>query len=263
MILVFKDISDESDDFDRLSQFYDDLYVAGFPDPNERESLANMKRYLKLRREGWYGANHYHIILALDGDRTVAASVSDYLATPNCGVIEFLLVAESLWGTGIGKKLHAATIEALDGDAKRIGRDGVDGIVIELNDPFERAMIWDRWGYGRLCFPYVQPALSEEQEPVTCLLLGMKPIAADLKGEVSPKTVREVLEGYLRWAMRIEKPELDPSFAAMKQFLSGLAAVRIEPLSVYIGRDPEKPLSIKAIKSATDPNFKIATELYA
>jgi GNAT superfamily N-acetyltransferase len=275
MNLVFKDISDEPDDLDLLSQFYDDLYVAGFPDPNERESLANMKRYLKLRREGWYGENCYHIILALDGDRTVAASVSDYLATPNCGVIEFLLVAESLWGSGIGKKVHAATIDALDGDAKRIGRDGVDGIVIELNDPFrvaarddnydpfERAMIWDRWGYGRLCFPYVQPALSAEQEPVTRLLLGMKPIAAHLKGEVSPRTICDVLEGYLRWAMRIEKPGLDPSFAAMKQFLSGLAAVRIEPLSVYIGRDPEKPLSIKPIKSATDPDFKIATDLYA
>ena len=49
---------------------------------------------------------------------------------------------------------------------------------------------------------------------------------AHLKGEVSPNTVCDVLEGYLRWAMRIEKPELDPSFAAMKQFLSGLAAVR-------------------------------------
>src|SRR5580704_19638027 len=205
MNLVFKDISDEPDDLDLLSRFYDDLYVAGFPDPNERESLANMKRYLKLRREGWYGENCYHIILALDGDRTVAASVSDYLATPNCGVIEFLLVAESLWGTGIGKKLHAATIEALDGDARRVGRDGVNGIVIELNDPFrvaarddnfdpfERALIWDRWGYGRLCFPYVQPALSDKQEPVICLLLAMKPVAPNFRYKVPPSLVSDVL----------------------------------------------------------------------
>jgi GNAT superfamily N-acetyltransferase len=275
MSLVLNDISDESADFDCLSRFYDGLYIAGFPDANERESLANMKRYLQLRREGWYGPNNYHIILALDGDRTVAASVSDYLAKPNCGVIEFLLVDESIRGSGIGKMVHTATIEVLDADAHRIGRSGVDGIVIELNDPFrvapqddnydpfERAMIWDRWGYGRLCFPYVQPALSDEQEPVTCLLLGMKPIAPSLKDQVPAATLCDVLEGYLRWAMRIDEPELDPTFAAMKQFLSNTSTVHIEPFSVYIGREPDKPISIRPIKSVSDPAYKIATDLYA
>jgi GNAT superfamily N-acetyltransferase len=275
MNIAFRDISDEPEELDRLSRFYDELYVAGFPDPDERESLANMKRYLQLRREGWYGPNSYHIILALDGDRTVGASVSDYLATPNCGVIEFLLVAQALWGTGIGRQLHSATIAALDVDARRVGRNGVDGIVIELNDPFrvapqddnfdpfERAMIWDRWGYGRLCFPYVQPALSADQEPVSCLLLGMKPISPVLKRQVPPSTVCDVVAGYMRWAMRIDEPELDPTFVTMRQFLSQLPAVRIEPLSTYIGRDHARPLTAKPITSPTDPDFKIATDLYA
>lgn len=275
MSLILKDISDSADDLDRLCRFYDGLYVAGFPNANERESLANMKRYLQLRRQGWYGPNNYHIILALDGDRAVAASVSDYLAKPNCGVIEFLLVDKSVRGRGIGKIVHTATVDALDADARRIGRSAIDGIVIELNDPFrvapqddnydpfERALIWDRWGYGRLCFPYVQPALSDEQEPVTCLLLGMKPIAPHMQARVPAATVCDVLEGYLRWAMRIDEPELDPTFAAMKQFLSNTSMVRIEPLSVYIGRDPNKPLSIRSIKSVSEPAFKIATELYA
>lgn len=275
MNIVFKDISDEPEELERLSRFYDELYIAGFPDPDERESLANMKRYLKLRREGWYGRNNYHIILALDGDRTVGASVNDYLATPNCGIIEFLLVAEALWGKGIGRKLHEATISAFDADARRIGRNGVDAVVIELNDPFrvaplndnfdpfERAMIWDRWGYGRLCFPYVQPALSDDQEPVDCLLLGMKPIAAGLKNEVPPSTVSDVVAGYMRWAMRIDQPELDPTFVTMKESLSKLSTVRIEPLSVYVGRNPARPLTAKPIKTPADPDFKIATDLYA
>ncbi len=275
MNVVFRDISDAPEELDRLSRFYGELYMAGFPDPDERESLANMKRYLKLRRDGWYGPNNYHIILALDGDQTVGASVSDYLATPNCGIIEFLLVAEALWGTGIGRQLHGATIAAFDADARRIGRNGVDAIVIELNDPFrvapqddnydpfERAMIWDRWGYGRLSFPYVQPALSADQEPVACLLLGMKPIAAHLQDQVPPSMVCDVVAGYMRWAMRIDEPELDPTFVAMKQFLSKLSAVRIEPLSVYVGRDPVRPLTTKPIKSAIDPDFKMAVDLYA
>jgi GNAT superfamily N-acetyltransferase len=275
MSLVIKDISDGPEDLDRLSRFYHNLYIAGFPDPNERESLCNMKRYLKLRRDGWYGKNHYHILLALDGDRTVAASVSDYLAIPNFGIIEFLLVDESLRGRGIGRLLHDATVEKLDADARRNGRSGVDGIVIELNDPFlvaphddnydpfERAMIWNRWGYGRLCFPYVQPALSADQQPVTCLLLAMKPIAAGLKHAVSPALMCDVLAGYLRWAMRIDAPEANPTFAAMMQFMSKQSSIQIEPLAVYIGRDPDKPLAIKPIESTSDPAFKIATDLYA
>jgi GNAT superfamily N-acetyltransferase len=275
MSLVLKDISDAPDDLGRLARFYDGLYVAGFPDPNERESLANMQRYLQLRREGWYGPNNYRILLALDGDRTVAASVSDYLAQPNCGVIEFLLVDESVRGTGVGKLVHSATVATLDADARRIGRSAIDGVVIELNDPFlvapendnydpfERALIWDRWGYGRLCFPYVQPALSDAQEPVNCLLLAMKPISPRLQGQVPAATVCDVLEGYLRWAMRIDEPELDPTFAAMKHVLSNMATVRLEPLSIYIGRDPDKPLTITPIKSVSEPAFKIATDLYA
>lgn len=275
MTLVLNDITDGAVDLAHLSRFYEGLYVAGFPDPNERESLANMARYLKLRRDGWYGANNYHIILALDGERTVAASVSDYLATPNCGVIEFLLVDESVRGTGVGKTVHTATVAALDADARRAGHAGVDGVVIELNDPFQvapqddnydpfaRAMIWNGWGYGRLCFPYVQPALSEEQQPVTCLILAIKPVAAPWRDEVPADTVCQVLEGYLRWAMRIEQPALDPTFAAMKQSLSGTATVRVEPLSHYVGRDPDKALSIKPISNAADPDFNVATAIYA
>jgi GNAT superfamily N-acetyltransferase len=274
MSIVFKDLSDERGDLDLLARFYADLYVAGFPDPDERESLANMERYLDLRRRGWYGANSYHIVLVLDGERTVAASVSDYLADSNCGIIEFLVVDESMRGTGVGKKLHAATIEALHADARRAGHDGIDAVVIELNDPFqvapaddnydpfERAMIWDRWGYGRLCFPYVQPALSADQQPATCLLLAVKPIAARLEQEVPPDLVIEILRGYLRWAMRIEDPDADPIFMQMQRFLAAATAIRIEPLAVYVGRDPERPVTVVPVESDRDPNFRRAVELY-
>jgi GNAT superfamily N-acetyltransferase len=274
MRLVFKDISDAPDDLERLAEFYCGLYEAGFPDANERESLANMQRYLRLKRECWYGPNNYHIILALDGDRTVAASVSDYLAKPNCGIIEFLLVDESVRGTGIGKRIHAETVRTLDTDARRIARNGLDGVVIELNDPFrvapqddnydpfERAMIWDSWGYGRLCFPYVQPALSEGQEPVDCLLLAIKPISPGLQGQVPAATVGDVLAGYLRWAMRIDEPELDPNFAAMKDYLSNVPMVPIEPLATYIGREPGKPLTITPVTSVSEPAFRTAIDLY-
>lgn len=275
MSLVLKDITDSPADLDLLARFYQGLYVAGFPDANERESLANMKHYLELRRQGWYGENNYHIVLALDGERTVAASVSDYLAKPNCGVIEFLLVDESLRGAGIGKKVHAATVEILNDDARRVGRGAIDGIVIELNDPFqvapqddnydpfERALIWDRWGYKRVCFPYVQPALSEEQEPVTCLILGMKPMATRLQHEVPSTLVCDVLSEFMRWAMRIDDPASNPIFIEMRKFLLERSRISLDPLSHYVGRDSSLPLSIKRVTNAADPDFKTATDVYA
>ncbi|MGO9483867.1 MAG: GNAT family N-acetyltransferase [Rhodomicrobium sp.] len=164
MTLIIKELSDSPEDFNTLTRFYNELYIANFPDPDERESLANMKRYLQLKQEGWYGKNSYHIILAFDGDKIVAASVSDYLAIPNCGIIEFILVDEAVRGRAFGKTVHDATVKAFNQDAQKQGHTSADGVVIELNDPFrvapvndnydpfERAMIWDRWGYGRVWF---------------------------------------------------------------------------------------------------------------
>ncbi len=275
MTLIIKELSDSPEDFNTLTRFYNELYIANFPDPDERESLANMKRYLQLKQEGWYGKNSYHIILAFDGDKIVAASVSDYLAIPNCGIIEFILVDEAVRGRAFGKTVHDATVKAFNQDAQKQGHTSADGVVIELNDPFrvapvndnydpfERAMIWDRWGYGRLCFPYTQPALSADQNPVTCLLLAMKSLAPQFRHEVPTTLVRDVLEGYMKWAMRIEDPKEHAVFAEMQGFLSQLPGLQIEPLSHYIGRDPDKPLSVTPITAASDPAFDSVTGIYA
>jgi len=268
------DLSDDPADLACLSHFYEQLYIAGFPDADERESLANMTRYLTLRRQGWYGDNSYHILVAVEEGRVIAASVSDYLAVPNCGVIEFVLVDEGLRGRGLGKMIHDATLEVLNADARRTGRSGVDALAIELNDPFQvppgednydpfrRALIWDSWGYGQLCFPYVQPALSATQEPVTCLLFAARPIAAPLRDGFPAALVLDILEGYLRWAMRIDEPDRNPQFADMKKFLRARGRIDIESLAVYVGRDPGRPLCVVPVTAAGGASYRDVTEVY-
>jgi len=54
---VQRELSASADDLALLRSFYDHLYVNEFRDPDERESLANMRRYLELKAQGWYGAN--------------------------------------------------------------------------------------------------------------------------------------------------------------------------------------------------------------
>lgn len=77
------------------------------------------------------------------------------------------------------------------------------------------------------------------------------------------RLVCDILRGYLRWAMRIEDPDADPIFKTMQQFLAGTTAIRVEPLSIYTGRDPGRPVTVIPVESDDDPNFQRAVDLYS
>lgn len=268
------DLTDSPGDRPRFDRFIDELYIPGFPDEDERESPENMLEYLRLRAAGWYGANNYHILLLTENDRPVAAAVSDYLAIPNTGVIEFLIVSDDCRGKGYGRQLFNATEALLRDDAQRNHQPDLAAIVIELNDPFrvappndnydpfERTRIWDKWGFGRLNFPYVQPALSEDQEPVRCLILGAKPFRPDLKSAIPSDLVREILIGYLKWAMRIENPEIDLTFQAMAAYLATVPDVPLTSLQGYTGHDPVRQFEVVPIASTDAPDFPSVMAVY-
>jgi len=274
MATEFFDLTDAPADAARFDRFIRELYIPGFPDPDERESPENMREYLRLRAAGWYGENNYHIVLLTEDDRPVAAAVSDYLAIPNTGVIEFLIVADDCRGKGYGRQLLQATEKLLQDDARRNQQESLAAIVIELNDPFrvappndnhdpfERAHIWSRWGFGRLNFPYVQPALSAEQEPVRCLILGAKPFRADLTNAFPSELVRQILIGYLKWAMRINDPEADATFQTMAAYLATVPQVPLTSLPEYMGHDPARPLEVVPILSTASPDFPGVMDVY-
>lgn len=272
--VLLRDLTASDADLGLLRRFYRSLYISGFPDPNERESLRNMARYLSLKQRNWYGQNNYHICLLMEGEQCLAVSVSDYLTVPNCGIIEFILVDETRRGQGLGRKMHEATLALLQADARRAGHDELAAVVIELNDPFKvparddnfdpfaRAMLWHGWGYGRLAFPYVQPALSEAQRPVTCLLLGAKPLLPSLARRFPSCLVRSVVENYLIWAMRIPRPDRNPTFRAMARHLARMEHVLLEPLGRYVGRDRRKPLTIRPVVADDTIAFEHAMAIY-
>lgn len=269
------DLTDSPADLELLTRFYSELYVANFPDADERESLANMQRYLTLKREGWYGRNNYHIALLMDEGHVVAASVSDYFANVNFGVIEFILVDEGRRGCGFGRGIHEATLALLHNDARRTGKAGLDANIIELNDPFRvpanrdnfdpfsRAMAWSGWGYGRLRFGYVQPSLSPEQKPVDCLILAAKTFAPELAQSLPSERVRHFLEAYLVWAMRIPVPKDNSTFRSMAKHLAAVDRVEIEPLANYVGRSASPALDVREATDPADANFVGATAVYA
>jgi hypothetical protein len=270
----FREISDRLDDIELLRTFYHETYVSQFPIVDERESLENMTEYLRRKAGGWYGRNNYHILLGIHGGRPQAGSITDYLAEPNAGVIEFLAIANSLRQHGLGRRLLDTTERVLAGDATANGR-ALDCIVAEMNDPFSpgaledgldpfvRAMIWDKWGYRRLDFPYVQPALSGEQAPVHGLLLLAKTYRPDYASGIPAATMTSILREYMRWAMRIDEPEHLEAYQRMRGAIDRSSVVPMVRLPHYIGRDDERPLAICEINSGNDPDLDRVLAVYA
>jgi GNAT superfamily N-acetyltransferase len=238
-----REITASDEDMQFLARLYDGLYVAEFPDPDERESLPNMQSYLRKKAQGWYGASNYHILALIQDGAPTGLSISDYLARANAGVIEFILTDPARRRGGLGQRLLGETEAVLAADASGGAARG-DGlpfcIAAETNDPAAegevpdnldpvlRAGIWSRWGYRKLDFRYVQPALSPEQKPVEGLLLMAKPVGVPSDDALAGEQVRLILHEYMRLAMRIDRPDALPEYQRMSASLG--ESVRLLPL---------------------------------
>lgn len=268
--LRFVDLGPAPGDADVLARFYRTLYVAEFPDPDERESLANMIGY--LAHDGEYG-NAYIVTLVYDGDALLGGSICDYFVRSNCGAIEFLTVAPQARGRGLGAAL-TEHVERRMADAATARGKSLAFVMAEMNDPFkrtstpdnldpfERLRFWDRLGYRRAAFPYVQPALSPEQSPVRNLLLAAKPFDPPRARDVETQHVVAFLSDYLIYAMRFDDPRTSPDFVAMSAYLAQRDTIPLAGLAEYIGQDPQRPLAVREIENTRDPDFGPATELY-
>src|SRR4030095_4567943 len=120
--LVFHELTASPAHRALLRRFSDEAYAPEFPDPDERESLVNIERYLELKAQGWYGDNAYHVVVAEDDGMIVGGAISDYLADPNAGVVEFLVVTPAARGQGLGRRLLDVTEGSIDDAGRRLGR---------------------------------------------------------------------------------------------------------------------------------------------
>jgi GNAT superfamily N-acetyltransferase len=271
-LLTFRDLEYRPDDLAILKRFYREVYVPEFPSRDERESLENMETYLRLKANGWYGRNNYHIVLGFDGEAAVAGAFADYLDEPNSGVIEFLVVRPALRGGGLGRQLLDETERHLAVDAHALGRAGLDLIAAEMNDPykknadsmdaFHRAATWDQWGYGLLDFPYVQPPLSADKARVDGLVLIAKACRSEFARALPTVKVKAILRGYMRWAMRIDTPEDTADYRLMARHLDA-DLITISGLRAYTGYDAARQFVVHEVVEVADPALVAALAVYA
>ena len=275
-------------DRELLKTFYHDCFRPEFLDENEVEPVEQIEDYLRLKEVGWYQKNNYHVLVALDGDTPIGGSISDYLDEPNAGVIEYIVIQPEHRGAGLGRRLLEETERLLHDDADRSRNRPLDWIVAEMDDPyvtqrpthgidaFAVAKVWHNWKYRLLDFPYVQPALATDKEPVDTLLLSAK-ICAGGKFENKRKTendgqpeeippastdVEKLLHEYLRWAMRISEPKDNGIFKKMCEFLGTTKTVGLVSLSDYLGWESKARLRVNEVVNATDPELDHAIDVY-
>lgn len=268
-----RELSGESHrDIESFRRFYTECYERAFPDADERESLANMERYLGLKEQDWYGPNNYHIVIATRGDEVVGAAVCDYLAEPNAGVIEYLLVRPKYQASGLGEKLFAEIERLCRADAARTDGRDLDWIVTETKDPlragaaddfhaFTRAEDLARLGFRIIDFRYIQPALSESQASAENLLLLARAVNGS-PDTIEARVVSNLVAEYLRWAMRIDDPASRPEYRRMTRALAWRDSVKLIEFGDYLGWDPQGKLRIVDVRNVRDPELAAATRVY-
>jgi GNAT superfamily N-acetyltransferase len=238
-----RDLDGSPDSAELLRTFYSRLYLSQFPERDERESLEHMLSSLAATDRSQCG---YFVSLLLNASRVVGGVVADYFAASNSGVIEFLVVDPACHGRGLGTALESHVLTRIDVAAD--SRRNSTLVFAEIEDPrraggtagntVTRMRFWHHRGYRHVAFPYVQPALSRAQSPVTTLLLAAKPLAGYSPQRISSSTVRAFLTDYLRYAMRIPEPSSSTEFNVMARYLERRVEIPLTPLCGQAG-NPE------------------------
>jgi GNAT superfamily N-acetyltransferase len=279
-----------------------------------RHIQGNLRR--KEKRNYAKKNNNYHVVVLLDGDDLIGGAIADYLFEPNAGVIEYFIIQPDHREKGVGRRLLEFTERLLHEDADRMRRmhgvdasgkiakvdadqhsmhetvkrhNALDWIVAELPDPyltpvstnqfdpFVRAQIWARWGFGVLDFPYEQPALDKRRRPVSNLLLMAKPSESsrfeislrdrdssdpnrDRSLQILGSDVHSVVETYFK----VEIPDTPDSEVQEKRITKLLkrdSPANLISFHEYLG--VEKGLHISEVLSSGDPVLAEVEGVYA
>ncbi len=238
-----------------LVEHFFDGYDRAFVLPDEREEIEGFRACLALNQTLplAFGRRHRELILTLDAADGTLLGGANFLATamtasggpPVSIALNYAYVERAARGRGMLRVLVDAVARsaslALSGQA-----DGpAPAIFIEQNDPLclsdadyaadtahagidqiDRLAIWARLGARLLDFPYVQPALSDEQKCDDGLIYAALAFPGD---SVPPLWLHDHLQSFFGVSVRKGAPlEDDP--AAIAQLVA--LASRRDPVAL-------------------------------
>lgn len=241
----------DSEIFDRFFAGYDSAFV--LPDEKEdREGLAEClslnhgTRHAELEKR--FGSFRELCLIAETGDGA-AVGGANFIAMPargDAGIVtanlNYIYVAPEARKRGNLRRLLAIVFETVKSLFEDDFGELLPLIFIEQNDPFQmseenyerdtrftgidqldRLRIWSRLGARVVDFPYVQPALSDDQEPDDSLIYSVLGAsrstlsASVLRGHLERFFGISVLKGRPLASDRAAGPQLDALEAAMTE----------------------------------------------
>lgn len=174
---------------------------------------------MRERDAGLWTDISWHLIVAERSARIIAAATGSYLGNVNVGFIGYIAVSPAVRTHGLGPRLRRALRRKFETDAHHAGHKRLGAIVGEVrrSNPWLRHLV--REGAIALDFPYFQPSLDDDNEPVP-LVLYYQPLGATKK-TLGAAELRRLLYTMWRRMYRIDEPLANPEFRRMLRSLEG------------------------------------------
>lgn len=262
------------------------LYENGFPNPDERENPEAWKS--RITEKPRPPEPRTHLILAIDPDKgkVMGGIIFEYYPASRCGLITYLIVdmeyrgrkvakgllgeatsrlkAEAEWRSPINRLLEKLSLRS--GPQRDTGTHSLQAIFAESENPRELASLdssmpakdrlraFHQLGAKWIRIPYVQPALSRNQERVRHLLLLCFPVDEHDTPDPDKQIITDFLRDFYR-GLGVRDPDKDGDFLGMTDGLT--IPGYIQPLytkppgdSVPEGKFvPEKPVPEDSVLS--------------
>jgi len=235
-------VRDLRKDYDKelLKSFYNTMMVPNFG--QFEDELEDVEIWIdQLENQDSKKEFNLHILLVQDKDATDDASrlmggcACEYYPQSNCGLLTYFAVDPKYRNKGIGRYLVDNVLTTLNADAVSAGKPGLSALFLETNDdtkvsaaddvidPAVRHKILNRLGFSILKFQYVQPALSDEQEKCSNLLLALHQsffVPQDDQKVFTSSILLDFIKEFFIVLMGEESLEKDSDYLAMKKELT-------------------------------------------
>ena len=129
--------------------------------------------------------------------------IFDYLSKINVGLIEYIAVSKEYRKKGIATKILNYMVYILNKESKKKKLKRIKFICGEVEKDFgkkqEKHYFWDKYGFKKLDFKYIQPALDENKKNVEIMTFGIMtkiPNAEFEKKTISSSLLKEILYEY-------------------------------------------------------------------
>lgn len=202
------------DDFSTQLQIFDqNIFIPAFPDPNERESLADdiIPRMTDSVKDG----PRTYCILALDDidGHVIGGLIADWYGDCESLEIIYIAVSQDERRKGIGRSLLDFSINRIketvhkeDRSIKHIfievdipEQKHADTLSDEVIDSVERISVWEKWGAKRIPINYTQPSLCVGKTPVSHMMLMRLAVSDDDRNNtILSEDLKNFLEAFYK-----------------------------------------------------------------